>query len=139
MAPAAAAAEEEEKCHMALLVLTEKRSAYGGGRVGSVWLCELTGREGGKRDVSQREDAAARCEEVGSSAEGVLRERKSLGVKTYNMGLVQVNVDDLVRERTHRCGFRDFLCKFSLYCRCTRRGASAWIFTEAPSTFPSGT
>ena len=86
---------------MALLVLTKKRSVYDGGHVDSVWLCELTGMEGGKRDVSQREDASARCEEVGSTASGILRERKNLGVKTYNMGLVQVNTDDLVRLRTH--------------------------------------
>ena len=91
-----AATEEEEKCHVALLVLTKKRSVYGGGRIDSVWICELTGREGGKRDVSLRENAVARCDEIGSTASGILLERKSLGIKTYNMGLIQVDTDDLV-------------------------------------------
>ena len=93
---AAMVMEEEEKSHLALLILTKKRSAYGGGRIDSVWMCELTGREGGKRDVSLRESAVARCEEIGSTASGILRERKSLGIKTYNMGLIQTNPDDLV-------------------------------------------
>ena len=87
---------EEEKCHMALLILTKKKSVFGGGRIDSVWICELTGREGGKRDVSLRESAVARCEEIGSTASGILHERKSLGIKTYNMGLIQTSTDDLV-------------------------------------------
>ena len=105
------AAMEEEKCHMALLLLTKKRSVYGGGRIDSIWICELTGREGGKRDVSLRESAVARCEEIGSTASGILHERKSLGIKTYNMGLIQVNTDDLV-SRNSICAEGKFRMSF---------------------------
>ena len=124
---------------MALLLLTKKRSVYGGGRIDSVWICELTGREGGKRDVSLRESAVARCEEIGSTASGILHERKSLGIKTYNMGLIQVNTDDLV-SRNSKVRRRKIsnVSPRSLHCRSTRprRSASTW---EAPWTSPTET
>ena len=125
------AAVEEEKCHMALLVLTRKKSAYGGGRVDSVWICELTGREGGKRDVSLRESAVARCEEIGSTVSGILRERRSLGIKTYNMGLIHTNTDDLVSRRCARGKRKKTKRRVHYDCRSIQPGPSASI-SRAP-------
>ncbi len=88
-------AEEDEKSHVALVVETNKRSVYGG-RINSVWLCELSGKEGGKSDVTLREAARVTCEEIGSTTSGLAAERKKLGLKCYNMGSVQLNTDDLV-------------------------------------------
>jgi hypothetical protein len=84
-----------EKSHVVLLIETKKKSAYGGS-INSVWICELTGHDAGKRDVSLTETASVRCEEIGSTTSGIVAERKKLGLRSYNMGIVQMNVDDLL-------------------------------------------